>query len=334
MAPSQANDEQVQAFLRQVGTGQMDEVRRALASSPSMVNAVGPHPFWGGRPQPLHVAIETQRRDMFDLLLEAGADVNGTNDRYDRWSPLMLASDRGRADMWDELIRRGARVGLVEALLSADDTRVDSLLRPGAAALPAAVPNGGSLLNFARTTFAIDRLIALGVQTDVKDRWGTTPIASMSRLGRRGQPLVRHLIAHGAQAGPVEYARLDDREALAGLIASDPAIVASPVVLMAAVDLGHHALTEWLLAQGADANSRAPDQSRQTALHAAAWNGDLPMATLLVRAGADIAARDEEHETTPRVFAETAREMTNRASCQEVADYLARLEEAAPRTSD
>ena len=60
-----------------------------------MVNAVGPHPFWGGRPQPLHVAIETKRRDMFDLLLGAGADVNGTNDEYDHWSPLMLARDAG-----------------------------------------------------------------------------------------------------------------------------------------------------------------------------------------------------------------------------------------------
>jgi ankyrin repeat protein len=76
------------------------------------------HPFWGGRPQPLHVAIETKRRDLFDLLLEAGADVNGTNDEYDHWSPLMLARDSEREDMRDELIRRGARVGLMEALLS------------------------------------------------------------------------------------------------------------------------------------------------------------------------------------------------------------------------
>ncbi len=147
---------------------------------------------------------------MVDLLLEAGADVNGTNDQYDHWSPLMLARDQERDDLRDELLRRGARIGLMEALLFGDDARVEELLRPGVAALPAYAPNGGSVLNFARTLLAIDRLMELGVPTGVKDRWGATPIESMSRLGPRGQPLVRHLIARGIPAAPEEYARLGD----------------------------------------------------------------------------------------------------------------------------
>ena len=65
-----------------------------LAATPALVNAMGPHPFWGGRPQPLHVAIEGERRELFDLLLERGADVNGDNAGYDHWSPLMLAINR------------------------------------------------------------------------------------------------------------------------------------------------------------------------------------------------------------------------------------------------
>jgi hypothetical protein len=36
-----------------------------------------------GRAQALHVAIEGKRRDIFDLLVETGADVSGTNDEYD-----------------------------------------------------------------------------------------------------------------------------------------------------------------------------------------------------------------------------------------------------------
>jgi hypothetical protein len=74
------SDEMVTAFLRKIGTGRIDEVRALLAATPQLLNAVGPHPFWGGRPQALHVAIETKRRDMFDLLLEADADVNGSNE--------------------------------------------------------------------------------------------------------------------------------------------------------------------------------------------------------------------------------------------------------------
>ena len=78
------------------------------------------------------------------------------------------------------LIQRGARVGLMEALLAAD-ARWRKYCGRAATALPHYAPNGGSILNFARTPFAIDRLIALGAPIDVKDRWGSTPIESISR---------------------------------------------------------------------------------------------------------------------------------------------------------
>ena len=88
-----------------------------------------------------------------------------------------------RPEMRDELLRRGAHVGLPEALLLADDQRVEELLDR---LLPSIVPNGGSILAFARTPYAIDRLIALGAPTDARDRWGTTPLDAMSRLGAGG----------------------------------------------------------------------------------------------------------------------------------------------------
>src|SRR6266849_1466659 len=87
--PQPTVDEGVKAFFRLIGTGMIDRVRAALDAAPRLVDAVGPHPFWGGRPQALHVAIEGGRRDMFDLLIERGADVDGKNDQYDHWSPLM-----------------------------------------------------------------------------------------------------------------------------------------------------------------------------------------------------------------------------------------------------
>jgi ankyrin repeat protein len=321
-AQESTRDEFVQTFFRLVGTGRIDEVRTILAASPDMVNAVGPHPFWGGRPQALHVAIETKRHDLFDLLLAAGADVNGANDRYDHWSPLMVSIGEGREDMRDELLRRGARVGLPEALLLGDDARVAELLGPGAAALPADVPNAGSLLNFARTTFAIDRLIDLGVPTDAKDRWGATPIESMSRLGPRGHALVRHMIARGVAAAPEEYARLGDQSTLAKLVEGQPGVAHSDAVMMGAVDFGHHELVEWLIARGGNVNARANAASRHTALHSAAWNGDLRMVKLLVGAGADTSALDDEHHGTPLAWAEVSIDVTNNPACKAVVEYL------------
>lgn len=189
----------IATFLQRVGTGAVDDVRALLLAVPALVHAVGPHPFWGGRPQALHVAVESGRREIFDLLLEHGADPSGKNDQYDLWSPLMIAIHRNHEAMRDELIRRGARIGVPEALLLGNDEMSEALLARG---LPETVPNGGSLLAFARTTAAIDFLIAVGAETDVKDRWGTTPIQVFSRLGAVGNPLMAHLIALGVPAPP------------------------------------------------------------------------------------------------------------------------------------
>ena len=92
--------------------------------------------------------------------------------------------------------------------------------------------------------------------------------------------------------------------------------------MMAAVELGSQELVEWLLARGGSPNARSTDESRHTALHAAAWKGDLRMARLLVEAGADRSIRDARHDGTPLDWAETAHQITNNPACAEVAAYL------------
>lgn len=321
-------DVDVAAFLQAVGSGQMTIVRDLLGATPQLVSSVGPHPYWGGRPQALHVSIETSRRDMFDVLLAAGADVDGHNDAYEHCSPLMLTVLWKQPEMRQQLLARGAKVGLVEALLFGDDARVASVLRRGKAALPRYAPNGGSILAMARTTFAIDRLLELGVSRDMKDRWGTPPLEAMSRLGAEGLPLFRHLLAKGLEASAQEYARMGDRESLARVLDAQPSRVNMDEVFVAAASFGHHDLVEWLLSRGANVNARAGEH-RWTALHSAAWEGDLRMAEILVAAGADLNACDTEHNGTPASFARVAIEVTNNPECRAVADYLESLQNTA-----
>jgi hypothetical protein len=78
-------------------------------------------------------------------------------------------------------------IGLVEALMLGDDRRLDELLTAGASALQA-VPNRGSLLMFARTVHAIDRLIEAGVPPNIEDKWEITPVRAVSRLGVKSRP--------------------------------------------------------------------------------------------------------------------------------------------------
>jgi len=308
------------AFLRAVGDGDIDLVRQMLAANPALVHATGPHPYWGGRPQALHVAIETKRRDLFDLLLAAGADPNGRNGEYDLWSPLMLAINRERDDMRDALISHGARIGLVEALLMKDDAAVDVLLADG---LPPVAPNRGSILAFARTPLYDATRGTYYTPVDLEDRWGTTPVEAMSRAGADGGMLVRHMMTHGVTPDPEAFARLGDVDMLAALAESDPEIARRDAVLIAAVEHRHHDLVRWLLGQGANANARDIGRSRQAALHSAAWNGDLEMVRLLVLHGADLQARDGEHDNTPLGWARTAATITNNPGCMDVAAWLA-----------
>src|SRR5205085_8982118 len=108
--------------------------------------------------------------------------------------------------------------------------------------LPALAPNQGSILAFARTPFAIDRLIELGAPIGLKDRWGLTPIEAMSRAGADGGGLVQHMMRHGVTPDPEAFARLGDRDMLAALAESDPELARRDTVLIAAVEHRRHDL--------------------------------------------------------------------------------------------
>lgn len=315
------SEELVAEFLQLISAGELPRIRQMLAANPGLVNTTGPHPHWGGRPQPLHVAIESGRLSVIDLLLRAGADANGSNAEYDHWSPMMIAIGKKKLGTQQALLKRGARIGVVEALMKGDDRTVLRLLKPGPSALPVP-PNQGSLLMFARTTKAIDRLLDLGISAEMKDHWGTSPIEAFSRLGPKGRPLVRHLQERGVLAAPAEFARMGDRAALAAIASSTPDLLKDPAVLLGAVDLRNHSLVRWLLKQGADPNARSTTQSKQTVLHSAAWNGDLAMVKLLVAAGADPEARDKQYDATPLGWAETSIDISRNEKCQEVVDWL------------
>ncbi len=312
----------VAAFLRAVASGDVRALERAVAKNPDIVNATGPHPYWGGEPQPLHVALDMNRQEMVKWLLAHGADVNGSKEGYDGWSPLLVATIKGRFRARDMLLRRGARIGLGEALLLGRDSAVKRLLSRNAHR--ATPPSGGSWLRFARTPWAVRRLLALGVSGTQTDRWGVTPADGLSQLGARGKPLLQLLQHHGVPIPPDVLARVNDRPALARALERDPTLLSNPGVLVAAVQAGRHHLTAWWLGRGASPNGRSAAGSRGTALHDAAWRGDWRMVELLLRHGADPLARDAEHNATPADWARTAVKVTGNPQCAVVARRLTR----------
>jgi ankyrin repeat protein len=311
------------AVLRQVMRAIADhdaaKVRSLLRLAPHVVNHSG---HWGGNPQPLHVAIESADIDVFHEVLHAGADVNGDNDAYGGWSPLMLAAHWKRHGMRGELLNRGAKVGLIEALMFGDDRKVRAILSDQPDVLKLRVSNDATPLHFARTSKAAKLLLEAGVSPLVTDKYGRTAVDAIAALGAVTRPLVHLLADHGAAVTPQILARIGSLKALREAVAGNSQVARDPEVLHEAVNAGHIAVVRWLLSKGADVNSRTQRGSLATPLHAAAFAGNLRMVKLLVERGADLHAIDLEHRTTPAHWARVALKMFNRTECLAVAEYL------------
>ena len=291
---SEASSATFNNVMKAITTRDHQALADLLAATPGVVNQTGPHPRWGGRPQPLHVAIESDNAPAFELLLNAGANVEGNNQHYDGWSPLMIAIHSKRAEMRDELIRRGAAIDLIAALMLGNDRRVVALLKDSAV-LDRPFPNDATPLHFASTVKSARLLLSHGVKIAAMDKYGKTAPQSWADAEPTSASLMR----------------------LADSLGVKPTLD-----IFRATEQGRLTLVRKFISAGMDVNARFPTGAQHTLLHAAAWNGNLPIAKLLVAKGADLHALDREHKGTPAAWARYALKAFNRKPCEVVAKYL------------
>jgi ankyrin repeat protein len=229
----------------------------------------------------------------------------------------MLAIHWKRGVMRDELLKRVSHVSLIDALMLGDDEMALRLLKSGEIMLQHPMPNGATMLHFARTRGVAERLLELGVPVDAPDKHGRTPI--MLAAEKRLPELMSFLAGRGAVTTPELDARLGD---LPGLKKALGRKKPGPSLIVAAVEGQQVEMVHWLLRRGVDPNTRNTRGSKGTLLHSAAWNGNLELVKLLIAAGAENDAIDEEYNTTPLAWARTARQYTGNADCEAVIAYL------------
>ncbi|MEM7364062.1 MAG: ankyrin repeat domain-containing protein [Pseudomonadota bacterium] len=172
------HDENVGAVIQAIRADNADQVRALLAAQPDRVNAVAP-----GGEQPLHVACELGNTGMVTLLLDSGADINGTDRRLGR-RPIDIA-------LWDDMFRPRDNESTVSCLVDrgAEITPEIAITLGDAARAKALIQSDSELVNFVSS-------------------FGMTPKAAA--VQQKDMDLLRWLFEHGADGtlkeGPWEYA--------------------------------------------------------------------------------------------------------------------------------
>ncbi len=272
--------------------GKVEEVRAMLARDPQLVHARG-----GDGQLPLHFAATTE---IAALLLEHGAEVDARDIDHESTAAQYMAcfgryKDSPKSDRHDIvrfLLSKGAEAdilmasaigdrGLVEKLLNHDPDLVQVTVNEQY--FPKRNPHsGGSIYFFGFGFTKTPHMLAL--------HFGHPDVFEL--LMQRSAPWLR--LSQAAEAG--------DGSMVRELMRQHPGVIAklSPsevrLIVGAAVRSNARAV-ELLLECGWPADAKLENQ--QTALHYAAWHGNLPMARALLSRGAPVNVLETQYGGTP-----------------------------------
>jgi len=210
----------MEAFGAALASGEVASVREVLERYPSLASRLD-EPVPGGHfgATALIVAVQRGDREMVDLLLDAGADIN---QRSHWWAGgfHVLEDDHGLAD---HLIGRGA---VLDAKSAAQLGRLDAL-KALVASDPSAVHlrrgDGQTPLHVAPTVEVAEFLLDHGADIDARDvDHESTPA---QYLVRSHPDVARFLVARGAQTDILLASALGDLERVRRFLDADPSSI-------------------------------------------------------------------------------------------------------------
>lgn len=174
-------------------------------------------PDYGFGATPLIAAVHRTNRDMIDLLLRSGADING---RSHWWAGGfgVLDDDRGLADF---LIARGARVDAHAAARMGMLDKLRELIAADPGVVAARGGDGQTPLHFACSVEIAAFLLEHGAQIDALDiDHESTPAQFMMRDRRE---VARYLVSRGCRTDLLMAAALGELDLVRRLLDEDPA---------------------------------------------------------------------------------------------------------------
>jgi RNA polymerase sigma factor (sigma-70 family) len=349
--PSRDNKftEKVAQLFKATVQGDATLVKTLLAKDPALARATGPadNPLWGAETSVLHLAVMYGRKDIIDLLLAHGADINEKDEKYGFTAlhhAVDLADflpDYAALGMVDFLMAAGAKPDIFVFLWLGDDEGVKTLLEKEPDSANRVGPNKVTPLCYARSVKMAQLLLDHGADMFARLEEGagfTTPLRWATHY-----PTVLHFLLNQASIEIDIFLAcvLGDTAQVETALKATPSLAnartgthhvlepdLTPLHLTA--QYGHTGIAKLLLDAGADINAKAPAVKNMTPLHLAVWRGRkkeldtlleisqsaasgalrlLPeMPRLLLDHGADVTARDSDKNLTPLGWAEAKHE--------------------------
>ena len=215
-SPSRSSDllDALSALVRANDTA---GVGALLARHPGLtVELDAPLPGYGFGGTALLAAVHHGNREMVDLLLQAGADINA---RSHWWAGSfgVLDDDGGLAPF---LIERGARIDVHAASRLGMVDRLQALIATDPALVHARGGDGQTPLHFAASIEIAGFLLDRGADIDARDvDHESTPVQWMIR---ERQPVARYLVSRGCRTDILMAAALGDLELVRGHLDAEP----------------------------------------------------------------------------------------------------------------
>ncbi|HEY4101226.1 MAG TPA: ankyrin repeat domain-containing protein [Gemmatimonadales bacterium] len=268
----------------------------------------------GDNALPLHFAAEREELPIIRLLVEHGSDMIGAGDDHDLevigWATVFGSA---RPEVVEYLLAHGARHNIFSAIVTGNLAAIETIARADGAQLDRTMDRTNRrrrplhLAVVKRQLGALDLLLRLGAPVDRRDAAGLTPLDQAALDGQRD--MVDHLIAAGARIELPAAVALDRPDEVRRLHRDDPDVLHPGhrlgTLIVRAAERGSARVIDALIAGGADVNAEDDESTSvdgtfgYTALHAAAFAGNIAATKALLAHGARVAARDTVYAATP-----------------------------------
>ncbi|KPK86341.1 MAG: hypothetical protein AMJ81_01475 [Phycisphaerae bacterium SM23_33] len=268
----------IRTLLAASMNGELEQAKEILADWPELVGVRGRQPPFRDQ-QPLHAAVRGNHKEMVELLLARGADVNALG--WPGQTPLHMAVNKGKLELVRLLLGKGA------------DMRVAD--RQGLTALQNAAAAGNREM--------AEVLIAAGADVNAKGKAGMTPLAYAVGgwlAAGKDNPCVELLLAKGAKLDIFAAAALGKLDQIQAFLKADPDAAKATAMgritpLHLAATAGHTDVAAALLDSGADVDAGRTEWAAPLTL--AAGYGRKEIVKLLLERKADVNAVDADRGT-------------------------------------